>query len=313
MTISKETARDFLVNYQDLNDMRGLEGYEGALAYMQRVRCIQYDPLDVVGRNADLVLQSRIKNYAPKMLEDLLYKDRALIDAVDKVLSIIPVDDYLPMTRMRKTASDDLVRILGYRGSLDALDVADSVVEHIRINGPQTASKIDIGGRAKDGSWGHRKISSAALDYLYHSGRLGIRTKINTQKVYDLMERLFPEDITHGEDPFPDEHEFLKWYVLRRIGSIGMVWDRNTGAWIGYHIQNAHPRTEIIHELVDDGRLAEVRIEGSEDTYYIRSEDEGLLGVPADRNKVSFIAPLDNFIWDREMTEEIFGFRYRWE
>ena len=30
-------------------------------------------------------------------------------------------------------------------------------------------------------------------------------------------------------------------------------------------------------------------------------------------NKISFIAPLDNLIWDRSMIEDIFDFHYRWE
>ena len=68
MKITNEAARDFLVNYQYLDCNSGLEGSEGVKTFMQRVRCIQYDPLNVVGRNADLVLQSRIKNYKPEEL-----------------------------------------------------------------------------------------------------------------------------------------------------------------------------------------------------------------------------------------------------
>lgn len=47
---------------------------------MKRAGCIQYDPLNVVGRNADLVLQARISDYSKAMLEKLLYADRVLID-----------------------------------------------------------------------------------------------------------------------------------------------------------------------------------------------------------------------------------------
>ena len=48
--ISKETARNFLVNYQGLTGLGQYEGYEGVKRFLEHVRCIQYDPLNVVGR-----------------------------------------------------------------------------------------------------------------------------------------------------------------------------------------------------------------------------------------------------------------------
>ena len=82
-TISNEAARSFLVSYQALNGCGSLEGCEGVRGYMRRVRCIQFDPLNVVGRNPDLVLQARVRDYRAGILEDLLYRDRFLMDGVD--------------------------------------------------------------------------------------------------------------------------------------------------------------------------------------------------------------------------------------
>ena len=42
---------------------RKLQGKPGVLEYIARVGCIQFDPINVVGGNADLVLQARIANY----------------------------------------------------------------------------------------------------------------------------------------------------------------------------------------------------------------------------------------------------------
>ena len=311
--ISKETARNFLVNYQGLGDFGQFEGYEGAKRFLERVRCIQYDPLNVVGRNPDLVLQSRVRGYRPEMLYDLLYKERFLVDGFDKVISIILTEDYPCMARVRKATTDELVGILEKRGSSEALNILDETLAYVRENGPLPANKIDIGGRAEKGGWGHSKLSSAALDYLYHSGKLGIHSKLKTQKVYDLSERLFPEEILYGKDPFADEHDFLRWYVKRRVGSIGMVWNRNTGAWLWHFLYNRHPREEIVKELVADGELIELCVEGTKEPLYIRKEDEGYLGRGVESRTVQFIAPLDNFIWDRGITEEIFEFKYSWE
>ena len=310
--ISNEEARNFLVSYQNLNGPAAA-GHEAVMEYMRKVRCIQFDPLNVVGRNPDLVLQARVKDYRPEILEDLLYRDRELIDAADKMLSIIPREDYPKMARIRRAMTEELKGILSRRGSLDALDILDDIREYIRENGPQPASRVDIGGRAAEGRWGHTKLSSAALDYLYHRGVLGIHSKIGTQKVYDLNSNLLPEEILNGEEPFRTEHDFLRWYFRRRVGSVGLVWNKNTGAWLGYFVSDPKLRTEILRELEEDGELLVCRVEGSRETFYMRKEDAGILDRQTADSTVRFIAPLDNLIWDRGMTEELFGFKYSWE
>ena len=69
----------------------------------------------------------------------------------------------------------------------------------------------------------------------------------------------------------------------------------------------------MLQELVEEGELIELEVEGSKETFYIRKEDEGLLGKPARNNVAQFIAPLDNLIWDRGMIKELFNFEYTWE
>ena len=232
--INNEAARNFLVNYQNLNGNGNLKGSAGATEYMNKVRCIQYDPLNVVGRNADLVLQSRVKNYKPEVLFDLLYKERTLYDAADKMIGIIPTVDYPAMARIRQKTVEQLKDILTWRKSLAALELLDEITEYIRTNGPLPATKINIGEHADSGKWGHKKLSSAALDYLYHSGVLGISSKLKTHKVYDLSERLFPKEILRTKDPFKTDYDFAKWYIKRRIGAVGLVWNKNGGTWLGF-------------------------------------------------------------------------------
>ncbi|MDF2821374.1 MAG: hypothetical protein K0R15_1815 [Clostridiales bacterium] len=92
--ISKEEAKNFLISYHNLDGSQGLQGEDGVMQYIKRVGCIQYDPLNVVGRNPDLVLQSRISNYSPTVLDKLLYERRSLIDGWDKMMSIYLQNDW---------------------------------------------------------------------------------------------------------------------------------------------------------------------------------------------------------------------------
>ncbi len=308
ITISKEDARNFLINYHGLNGAEKRKGPEGVLDYFNKVRCVQFDPLDVVGRNADLVLQSRITNYRSEVLQNLLYKERSLYDAADKMISIIPTQDYPAMARIRQKTVEQLKGILTWRKSLAALDLLDEIKEYISKNGPLPASKINIGQSVDSGAWGHKKLSSAALDYLYHSGVLGINSKQKNHKVYDLAKRLFPPSLLSAADPFKDDKDFARWYLKRRIGAVGLVWNKNGGTWLGFYVSDKTLRTQLINELVDDGELLELQIEDTKEKFYIRSEDADLLGKPARKNVAQFIAPLDNLIWDRGLIEEFLIF-----
>ena len=78
--ITKEQARQFIVAYQGLDGEHRYKGKTGIIDFIKNVGCVQYDTLNVVGRNPDLVLQSRIEGYKAIMLQELMYKERLLVD-----------------------------------------------------------------------------------------------------------------------------------------------------------------------------------------------------------------------------------------
>ena len=63
---------------------------------VERLGSLQFDPLDVTGRNHDLVLAARIEGYARAWTDDLLYRDRWLYEAYNKGLSLLPTAE-LPL------------------------------------------------------------------------------------------------------------------------------------------------------------------------------------------------------------------------
>ncbi|MDV4152569.1 crosslink repair DNA glycosylase YcaQ family protein [Clostridium sp. AL.422] len=312
--MSKEELRKFLVVYQGLYTNNTFVGEKGIKECIRRVGCIQYDPLNVVGRNADLVIQSRIENYDPAMMDDLLYKKRELIDGWDKMMSIYSVNDWPYFKRVRSERKKEIESVLKHRNSFDAINYIDTVKEFIQKNGATIPSKIDLGSVEK-GIWGHGKLSSAAMDYLWNSGELGVKEKKNTQKKYDLIERLLPEEIVYMPDPFKNDDEFYKWYIKRRVGSIGAYWDKTGEGWLGNFIYKRDLRQRILNELVEDGELILIKVETMKETFYLRKEDMSIVNESTfvNESNVRFLAPLDNIIWDRKLTREIFNFDYIWE
>ena len=87
LTLTKTEARRFLLAHHRLSPPRSLTGKAGILEFIRHVGCIQFDPIDVVGRNPDLVLQARVADYRRSLLEELLYADRRLLDASSRSIA----------------------------------------------------------------------------------------------------------------------------------------------------------------------------------------------------------------------------------
>lgn len=80
LTISREQARHFLVTYHlQQTDLPGVFAHLGT---------VQYDPLNPVGRNPDLVLQARVPGYRVNDWQQAAYTDRFIYDGWDKQLSL---------------------------------------------------------------------------------------------------------------------------------------------------------------------------------------------------------------------------------
>ncbi|MHB8933269.1 MAG: DNA glycosylase AlkZ-like family protein, partial [Bellilinea sp.] len=101
INLTNQQARRFMLRHHDLLPPRSLSGKAGAIEIVKRLGCIQFDPVNVVGWNPDLVLQARLNDYTAPMLDELLYNDRVFWDGFDKVQSIYLAEDWPHFTRRR--------------------------------------------------------------------------------------------------------------------------------------------------------------------------------------------------------------------
>ena len=75
-------------------------------------------------------------------------------------------------------------------------------------------------------------------------------------------------------------------------------------------------RKHLAEQMVNEGKLHLVKIQGVSRAYYILDEYMSQLNAAKDARideTVYFIAPLDNFIWNRKTIAETFHFAYTWE
>lgn len=308
--ITKLKARQFILLKQGLLGEHRFIGKEGILQYIRQAGCIQFDPVDVCGKNADLVLQSRVKGYTKQLLYELLYEDRRLVDYFDKNLSIMAVEDWPYFERVR----------MANRLNGKAKEEIDKIEEEIKAiiadKGPVSSKELGFDEKI-DWYWSSTKLARAALESLYFRGDLIVHHKKGTIKFYDLAEKHIPEEILRAEDPLPEELEHLKWRVLRRISAIGLLWNKPSDAWLFIWNLKSLERNLVFEELKKEGRIIPVQIEGCKDTFYCCSEDLPILEqVMEEREykpRMELIAALDNMLWDRKLIRELFGFDYKWE
>jgi uncharacterized protein YcaQ len=312
-SFTKDGLCSFLIRYHSLDCFDKLAGESGIITLFRRIGSVQYDPLNVVGRNPHLVLQSRIKNFTMDILDKLLYQDRVLVDAWDKEMSIYRTEDWPYFKRIRKCMEESRKHTLAWRGQSEVLSYTSQVLKKLKDSGPLGATDIDL-GKCRPGRWGHRKIAGAAFDYLFSKGELGVYKKRNTQKTYDLIQNLLPERIIKSPDPFDSNDDFYEWYFLRRIKSIGVHWLRNGGGWNGYYLSDSRLRKQVFDSLEKKGLIERIEIPEINETFYICQQDMDLFYIkPEYDNYARVLAPLDNLLWDRMLIQKVFDFQYSWE
>jgi len=319
LTITNLQARQFLLRKQGILGEHRFVGKSGALDYIRQAGCIQFDPVDACGKNAELVLQSRVKGCTKAMLYALLYTDRALVDFPDKQLSIFPVEDWPYFARYRTAARENAAEF----SELPALEVfaRDYIREHGAVSADELPVEGDIFWHSSihwSGDWhGKSNAARSVLEQLYSTGELVIHHKRGTRKYYDLAENHISSDVLSADDPYPDDFAHKKWRVLRRIGAVGMLWDRPSDAWLNIWGLTTDERHRAFAELLEEGKIFEVRVDGIRMPLYLRAEDrellESVIAGDSVRSRCEFIAPLDCLLWDRKLIEALFGFHYSWE
>jgi uncharacterized protein YcaQ len=315
--VSARVARRFLAARHLLAPPRALPPKpESVLRVVDQLGSLQFDPLEVAGRNHDLVLLSRIAGYRREWTDHWLYEDRRLYETYNKSLNIVPVAE-LPLyrwtwDRMRERHEGGA---FGEHGPL-----VEELLGRIRDGGALLPR--DVGPRqAIDWYWRPTNQVRAILEGLAEAGILGIRRREGNLRVYDLAERLFPADVLAERHPEEEQRQHRLLARYRGHGLLGA--SGNQELWVGgtgYAADRAAHRAA----LVEGGRLFPVQVEGLKAERFVVAEDLPFLDqaeaeIAAARSPgntdpgVAFLAPLDPLCWDRDLLRRLFGFDYVWE
>jgi len=325
--VSAEAARRFFVTRHLLAPPRSQEaGLDGIRAVFRRLDSIQFDPLGVAGRNHDLVLHARVRGYDPAWTEDLLYGldgRRELFEAYNKGLSLLPAAE-LPWFRH---TWDRYAAIYQNGVFVRHAEAVDHIMGRIRAEGP--LSTLDFERRPRvDWAWGPTGEIRAVMEALAESGVLGLAHRVGNRRYYDLIERLFPAEVLAYR---PTVREQVKHRLLSRYRGHGLLGAGGqaelflgTGPARPDPTQPHRPaRTEMHAELVAEGDLVSVMVERVRGPRYVLASELAMLdeaveavarnGPVSSPPAVTFLAPLDPFVWDRAFLRTLFDFDYVWE
>lgn len=319
LSISKQTARRFILGRQGLWPGRRWAGEAGVADALRAAEAIQMDPLMVVARSHDIALWGRVAGYQPEQLDRALYQRREFFD-YGGGLFIYPMAE-LPYWRTpmrRREREPRWARFAAAHGAL-----LDTTRAELRDRGP--LGNRDFTGSARISNYRGGKDTALALYYLWLTGEVMIHHRQGFERVYDLRERVAPA--VFATEATEDEAE--AYFAHKQMAFHGLVSERRWGAGLSVYIQRSVTRVETrrwLDTLSEQGMLVSVRVEGSPDRWLALAEDLPLLQTleagevpeawrPLDattETEVILLAPLD-IVSARGRSSWLFDFDYIWE
>jgi uncharacterized protein YcaQ len=270
---------------------------------LQRTGVLQVDSVNVLQRAHYMPLFSRMGPYDTELLHRASERrPRRIVEYWAHVQAFMPVDLW-PVMRHRMASYREL-RGKWWRGVPEELTA--SVLAEVAARGPVTARDLDDGRPRRKDHWGWNwSEARKALDLLYMCGDVAIAGRNAQFEVrYDLPERVLPAHVLALPTPTPED---ARRELVRRAASSHGVGTASCLA--DYYRLGVKEAQVAIGELVDDGELLPVSVEGWRRPAYLHRDAT----LPRRVRARALLSPFDPLVWERSRTEHLFGFRYRIE
>src|SRR5262245_36218291 len=309
MRLSSDAARALLLAAQGLNRRpTRAAGKADVLDTIRRMGVLQIDTIHVVARSPYLVLWSRLGDYQPRWLEELL-AEGALFEYWAHEACFLPIEDY-PLFRHRMLDAANLGWKYAREWAAQNREALDRVLAYVREHGEVRSADFERTD-GSDGKWWGWKTEKRALETLFTSGELMIARRQNFQRVYDLRQRIMPD---WDDAALPSLDEMRRILALKAVRALGVT----SARWVGDYFRTRKlETTAVVKALADEGALLRVQVAGWSEEAYIHPDNVALAEKAADgklRPKLTtLLSPFDPLVWDRARALALFGFDYRIE
>jgi Uncharacterized protein conserved in bacteria len=298
--LSCEEARRFLATYHfTQSDLAGV---------FARLGTVQYDPLNPVGRNADLVLQARVPNYHVDDWQEAAYSQRQIYDAWDKQACLVQTQDWAfrAQTRAHHQPYHDRAIMESEPG------IVEAIYHAIDTRGPLSSQEFEDHTHVSDGhSWYGSTQTKRVLRSMWSNGLLLTHHRLHGRHYYDRPARVIPAPYFSAAG-HPDPESYYRWILLRRHQAVGLL-RPNAEISIWSACGTKAQRQKALAQLVEAGQLIDVQIGEKRWQYYMPQAALPYLEQSAVVPRAIFMGPLDSMIWDRKAIQQLFNYDYLWE
>jgi uncharacterized protein len=271
---------------------------------IRRMGLLQLDFVNVLTPSHYLVPFSRLGPYDTARLDRVVYRHGAFTEAWAHEASIVPMTTW-PLLRHRRETH--IARPWGFDEIMaEHHEYVETAVAEITRRGPLAPSDLPDPlhtGRRLPESW-YGSVPRAVLEACFGRGQLAVTMRRdNFSRVFDLAERVIPAE---HHRRIVERHESQRELLLIAARACGVGTAADLADYFRMKVGEARPR---LAELVDAGRLSEVRVEGWREPAYV--EPDGAAPRPIDA--CALLSPFDPAVWFRPRTSRLFGFDYRFE
>ncbi len=291
-----------VLSHQGLNQAqafgRGKEGVRKAIAHLGYV---QIDTISVVERAHHHVLYSRIPGYQPAMLNTLL-EQGDIFEYWAHAAAFLPIQDFrysLPYKHAIKNGQVHWFKTPDRK-------LMRQLLAQIRSDGPLRSRDLEATTGQRAGWWDW-KPAKKALEQLYMEGDVMVTSREGFEKVYDLTERVLPENI---DTRMPSTETHAEHLLQQQLRCHGLV----TAKGLTYLRRDAPLRQamkSLLAAELDAGHLEQLRLPTGE----VFLATAGTLEQPATRAnpRLHILSPFDNGVIQRHRLKSLFGFDYQIE
>nr|MBA3622847.1 winged helix-turn-helix domain-containing protein [Euzebyales bacterium] len=272
---------------------------------LDRIGLLQIDSVNVVARAHYMPVYSRLGPYPPGMVDRYAYRERKLFEYWAHEASLVPVA-LQPLLRWRMERARQGQATWGSiaRIARERPDYVAWILRQVSERGPLRAGDLQSGGDSRRGPWWDRSDAKVALEVLFWTGDLAIADRVNFERRYDLTERVLPAEVLDA--PTVGEEEAHRLLLLRSARAHGVGTARDLADYFRINIRRARER---LPELVEQGCLQQVSVQGWREPAYLHSEAQ----LPRWVRARCVLSPFDPVVWERSRVQRLFGFRYRIE
>ena len=310
--LSIQMARNMMLAAQGLDHPPAATAVKAdVLEAIRRMYLLQIDTINVVARSPYLVLWSRLGDYQPAWLDELL-AEGALFEYWAHAMCFIPIEDYGLYRRRMLDAIQK--KVWPYKWAVkwaqDHSKVMKKVRAHLRKNGAVRSAEFENESHTP-GGWWNWKEEKDALETLLLTGEVMVARRQNFQRVYDLRERLLPG---WDDAALPSSEELQRTLALRAVRALGIA----SPSWVpDYFREPKKGMPKHLEAFAREGLLLQVDVKGLDGPAYVHPDHNGLieraLSGDLEPTLTTLLSPFDPLVWDRSRALELFDFDYKIE